>query len=189
MRENKQDILRFEKEWKKLADIDKIERGVYVLGGNSASVYTSRNPIALLGFCIKKPDCLYRRKKDCDFLSDSCNDYQTKTICEILQEKNIPFYFVVDFEDIQCAIDDFHEKNKANSLDLCIALCCPRELTANKNDAHYFIEKYNAPLLAFLITNYGECKMNGKSSRQFDGQTEVDTDQLKRVLNMYFKRK
>lgn len=185
--QNERDILVFEEEWRKLTAVDKLGTGVYVLGGDYKSVQESKSPIALLGFCIKKPDCQYRKEKECDFLLESCNDDQTKTICNILQKKDIPFYFILELEDVQKAINKFYEKNINHKLDLCIALCCPKELTENKNEVYYYIKKSNAPLLAFLAENYEECRMNGKSARQFNGQTKIDTEQFEIILNKYLR--
>ncbi len=185
MNQNQHDAERFEEELGKLMSVEKLETGVYILGGNLRQVQDSRNPLALLPFCIKDPNCAHRREVECDFSLSSCENDQTKIICEILQEKHIPPYFVNGFGDVQKAVDRFYAE-KGQSLDLCIAICCPRDLIEVKNEVHAYVTRYNAPLVTFFVTNYEGCKIDGKSSREFEGQTKVNIEQLRRVLNQYF---
>jgi hypothetical protein len=174
-----QDCIKFEKEFRKLMTVTRLDDRVYLLESCIEDLKTSKNPVAFLPFCIKDPGCGYRKEYDCDFSLTKCKDDQTKDICEILETYDIPYCFNNRFVDVGDNIKKF------KPMDLFIIPCCPEELLEIKEGCYKHMQEQQCPSLIFLLTDYEKCRLQ-EQSRLFEGQTKLNLEQFKRTLKIYF---
>jgi len=83
---------------------------------------------------------------------------------------------------------EHHNKKHAHILDGLIVMCCVKDLLEIKKELCVpIIRKYNAPTLIFLLSNYENCKILGKSSREFTDQTHINVNSITNILGIFGK--
>ena len=157
--------------------------GTYIANGTETS-FKNTSPIVLLPFCIKKPSCAYRKKEECDFSLEECASDQTKDLIGILDERHFSYYFNNDYEDVQKSIKK-HAQDYGN-LESCITVCCPNEMLHIENEFVNYIKLLQIPILLFFVGDYEDCRINGLRVRDFNGQTQIDTQAFNQTIRDLF---
>ena len=157
--------------------------GTYIANGTETS-FKNTSPIVLLPFCIKKPNCAYRKEKKCDFSLEECASDQTKDLIGILNDMHFPYYFNTDFEAVQKSIKK-HVQDHGN-LKSCITVCCPNEMLRIENEFVDYIKLFQIPILLFFVGDYEGCRINGLHVRDFSGQTQIDTKAFNQTIRDLF---
>lgn len=157
--------------------------GTYITNGTETS-FKNTSPIVLLPFCIKTPDCVYRKRSECDFSLEKCKSDQTKNLVEIFKDMHFSYYFDTNFDDVQNSIKKHIEDH--GKPESCITVCCPNEMLHIENEFVGYIEQLQIPVLLFFVGNYEKCRIDGLRARDFNGQTQIDIKAFRQTIRDLF---